>query len=536
MTHVNLCTVKTAEIAFDEVIGETTKQVVARGIIDLLGLGKPPAKQIIDVIASVEIKKQRIVNEKVIFEGKIEVKVIYEADRDDQPVFVADITIPFSDFVDITGIVPDARVIVRARIEDVEAVLLDRKKIQVTVVVEVFIKVVKERLLKVVTDVSGPPGLEVVKENLNIQSTLATGTRQIIVRETENLDDLLKPPFVQLIDVFTTVEIDEIRVIQNKVIFQGTVHVKVLYATKTQQVVVLAEDIPFRDFVDVPGATAGAAVDLDVTVEHVTVQADDRDDDGRKETITKSVVLKVTAKVFVQKTVKVVVDVSGVAGIEVTKQLVKVEELIGEQTAQVIVREVLDPKVEKKPCPVQVIDCRAFPKITKIEAINDKVIIEGQVELKAIYESESQAAHVMSGIFPFQTFVDIPGVTPDLKPTATVSVVDVTCSLQDRFCPPVDIQAVLAVDVRVAVARQIEVVLAVFCPKKPKEFICPAVVTANKVNIRSGPGTQFPVIAQANLGDKVIILEEVGAWRKIKFDTTVGFMFGRFVRCLEPLG
>jgi hypothetical protein len=540
----NLCIVKTADLTFDEVIGEVTKQVIARGTIDLLAHKKPPARQIIDTVASVKIKRTRVVDGKVIFDGEVEVKVIYEAAREDQPVFVADIVIPFSDFVDIEDATADAKIVVKARIEDVEAVLTGKevngfKKIQVTVVVEVLVKVVKERVLKVAVDVSGPKGIEVRKEILNVQSTLAVATKQINVRETENLDDLLKPPFVQLIDTFATVDIEDFRVIRDKVIFQGMVHVKVLYATKTQQVVVLAEDIPFRDFIDVPGAEPGADVDLDVEVEHITVTAEDRDDDNRKETITKTVILKVTARVLEKKTIRVVTDVTGVPGIEVTKQLVRVEEVIGEQTAQVIVREVLDPEPQNKPCIIQVIDCRAFAKITNVEPLVDKVVVEGEVEIKVIYESEAQAAHVLSGVFSFSTFVDIPGVTPDLEPSASVSVVDVTCQLQNGPRSPVDVQAVLVVDVRVAVSRQIRVVLAVFCPPKPVDFICLAVVTANRVNVRSGPGTQFPVIGQVNLGDKVTILQEVGAWRKVQvpgLGGVVGFIFGRFVRCIEPLG
>jgi len=538
----NLCKVKTTRLTFQEVLGEALKQVVVRGALDLEQLDKPPVVQIIDVLASVEVTKKRIVDEKVIFEGRIELKIIYESDEPGQPLRVVSQTLHFSDFVDIEGAVPDAQVFLRAVIEDVDVNILSPTKLSTTVVVQVFVKVVQERVLKVVTDVVGPEGIVVEHEILKTRTLVASERKQLSIRESINLEDLDKPPFVQLIDTLAVAEITEKRVIEDKVLFEGEVEVKVLYETPDQFVAVVSQVVPFSGFVPLPGARPGMDVEIFVDVEHVSIEAEDTDNDGDKETITKTIVLAVQARLFATIEARVVVDVSGVEGVEVTRDLVRSEEVIGEGRSQVLVRRLLSPELEEKPCVVQVIDCRAIPTITDVTLIRNKVIVQGDVELKAIYESEDQIARVIRGTFSFETFIEVPGAVPDGTATASVDVVDVSCRIaganptDDEECPPIEVAAVLEITVRVVAGRQIGVVVAVFCPPKVVG-ICEAVITGQRVNVREGPGLNFRVITQLCRGARVTLLAEVGDWRKILVpapDGFTGFVFRRFVRCITP--
>jgi uncharacterized protein YraI len=43
-----------------------------------------------------------------------------------------------------------------------------------------------------------------------------------------------------------------------------------------------------------------------------------------------------------------------------------------------------------------------------------------------------------------------------------------------------------------------------------------AVVTADRVNIRSGPGTGYPVSTSAGEGSRLEILDETGDWYRVK--------------------
>jgi len=60
--------------------------------------------------------------------------------------------------------------------------------------------------------------------------------------------------------------------------------------------------------------------------------------------------------------------------------------------------------------------------------------------------------------------------------------------------------------------------------------IAQGTVTASMLNVRSGAGTGFRAIGKLARNAKVDILEKVGAWYKIKYGGTVGYVHGDYIR------
>ena len=60
------------------------------------------------------------------------------------------------------------------------------------------------------------------------------------------------------------------------------------------------------------------------------------------------------------------------------------------------------------------------------------------------------------------------------------------------------------------------------------------IVTASALNVRSGPGTKNHKVGMVVKGDKLKILEKVGEWYKISFNSLQGYVHGDYVR-LKPL-
>lgn len=53
-----------------------------------------------------------------------------------------------------------------------------------------------------------------------------------------------------------------------------------------------------------------------------------------------------------------------------------------------------------------------------------------------------------------------------------------------------------------------------------------ATVTGNSVNVRSGPGVNFPVVAKVNKGTKVTLRENAFGWYRVTFNNTDGWIAG----------
>ena len=55
------------------------------------------------------------------------------------------------------------------------------------------------------------------------------------------------------------------------------------------------------------------------------------------------------------------------------------------------------------------------------------------------------------------------------------------------------------------------------------------VITANSVNFRTGPSTDYSSIGKLNKGDKVEYISESGSWVKVKFEGKTGYVYGTYV-------
>ncbi|MEW6425351.1 MAG: SPOCS domain-containing protein [Bacillota bacterium] len=295
-------TCKTETIKVAHVVASKTKQVVVSDDFDVPE-EKPSVDKILDVMVSAEITNKRVLKNKVIVDGKVTLDILYVALEPDQPVHQLHRTFSFSDFIEVPGAEPDMDVRVDVRVEsaDVEQIRPDR--LRADMVLMLTANVFQTRQINVITEVMGAQATMV---RLKIDHVIGEDSTQVVLRDTFETPEP-KPDVAKILNVTVDkVEITETKILKNKVIVRGDVIVQVVYvaALPDQPVHAVHRKIPFRTFVEIPGAEEGMEVDVRAVVEFVTA-----DKEGCNVTI--ELVLKVTAKVFetLQKDVAVEITV-----------------------------------------------------------------------------------------------------------------------------------------------------------------------------------------------------------------------------------
>ena len=77
---------------------------------------------------------------------------------------------------------------------------------------------------------------------------------------------------------------------------------------------------------------------------------------------------------------------SGIPGLQVTKEMIKAETVLGESSAQAVIREILFiPEV--KPDVVSIIDQVATIQVNSTTVLPNKVIVNGTISMRTIYEA-----------------------------------------------------------------------------------------------------------------------------------------------------
>lgn len=230
-------------------------------------------------------------------------------------------------------------------------------------------------------------------------------------------------------------------------------------------------EVPFTQFVEIPGAKEGMAKLVKVEVEHIR----GRRKDAR--TVTVEAILKIKAKVFETKILNVVVDIfSPSEKLEVEKTLLKVDQVIGEAENEIVVKEVLTVPDEKPPIE-QIYRTKAKATVTESRIIDDKVIVEGTLTLETLYVADVtgipgaplQPLHFMEHEVPFTTFVEIPGAKENMTLDFDVNVEHVSSKVDPNDPRRFEVRAVLGLRAKVTQMVQIEVVVNVVEPEEEEK-------------------------------------------------------------------
>ena len=519
--------VKREELRLEEVVGEGTSQVIVTQPVTVPE-EKPPVRSVIDFVAKTRIEKVTVLPGKVVVDGVIEFAIIYEATAETQTVHVFHAEVPFSTFVEIPGVEPGMTATPTLTIEHaVFQVSPDGRTVTIRAVAALSVRVTQTVIIDVVTDVWGVPGLKVTKEMVSAETVLGDRESQQVVRESVQLPEA-KPDAARVIDYVATVQVNSTTVLPNKVIVNGIISLRVIYeaAVPVQSVHVAHFTIPFEAFVEIPGAQPGMTVVAGAEVEFISI---DVGSDGR--TLMVRIILKVTGKVISVRKIQVVTAVAGVPGLIVLKDLVRVQEVLGDDKQQGIVRELIDIP-DEKPNAASILDFSSTPEVRRVIVAPGKVIVDGAIAQRIIYEAlddPTQQVHTLHYTIPFSEFVVLPEAKPGMVARVNIAVEHANFEVPPAG-DPILVTKVIQVSARVFRTRLVHVVVKVEL-KHDHMPACSGVITGNLVNVRQGPGTTYAVIAQLNMGATVAVLEVSPSWIRIKLPNgREGWVSAQYIR------
>jgi hypothetical protein len=274
---------------------------------------------------------------------------------------------------------------------------------------------------------------------------------------------------------------------------------------------------------------------------------------------------------------------------------IEVEQVLGAKMAQKVVEfDMIVP--EQKPRIEQVIDVYVKNvECASIDVIRDKVIIRGHLEVKVMYVADlpNQPVHAFErDHIRFTRDIEIEGAEPEMKATADIQIeyvdYDFECGCDDnrkvhvtivlRFWARVvtttemDVYALTPVDQigepiekttsassfnseSVSAASTgggmitgfgVENVLVTgpevipMVPTAGTQVVVSgtATVTGSTVNVRTGPGTNFPIVTKVNRGASVTLRDQAFGWYRVILQdgTTTGWIASWLLSVGTPTG
>ena len=471
-------------VRVDQVVGEDKTQAIVEGTI-MLPDGKPDIERVISVDATLDTESlvTNILDAKigkVIVEGSIDVNAMYVADvpegQPQQPVHFVEGKIDFSFFVKIPGARKDMDVRVRAKIEHIQHSFDPNRprEIKVRIIVMFFVKVPRRVEIEIVIDATGPKDLQVLKKTLRIEDVIGEARAQNIVKSDVGVPEE-KPDIEQILKVEAEAREITTKIIKNKIIIEGVLEVGILYVAiapegqPRQPVHFMEAEIPFTQFVEIPGAEEGMARFVRVEVEHIKGRRKD------ERTVTIEAILKIKAKVFETKIMQIVIDVfSPSEKLEVEKTRLKLDQVIGEDENEIVIKDTLTVP-DEKPDIEQIYKTNCKARVTEARILDSKVIVEGVLTLETLYVADvpegepQQPLHFMEHEVDFTTFVEIPGAEEDMMLDFDVLVEHCSSSTIPNEPRRFEVRAVLGLFAKVTEMIEIDIVVNVIEPEEEEE-------------------------------------------------------------------
>lgn len=429
--------------------------------------GKPDIERIIDVTAELTTYQTEIEEDGVTIEGTIVPGIIYVADLEEQPVHFFggeedEAVINFTNFVDIPGAEPNMNVFVDINIRRISFDLIDPRTVEITVVITKFVKVTEYRQVTVITDITGVPEEDIVEELLKIEEVIGETTKVTTITGQVDRDEIPenKPPISRVLNatadlVTLTSEIENETVFVDGIIDAGIIYVADVPEDELQQPVhFLEEQIDFSVAVDIPGAFEQMTPFVTARVKRISFQMVNED------VVEINVVLELFVKVTEARQVRIVTDIVS-DDVEVERELLRVEHVVGEDTEYETITGNLNVPVEK-PDILRVLE--AAGRIAEFEAMTeeDGVMIEGIIQGDILYVAEApedefqQPVHYFEGTLNFDNFVQIPGAEPEMKNYVSVRIRRVSFDVLNTRT--VEFTAVLEKFAKVTEYRQLEII------------------------------------------------------------------------------
>ena len=398
--------VKRRLLKVDKVVAETTEQktIVSEFTLPLR------AKKIFDVVARLNDVEAQARQDGVTVRGEIR-KQLFIVDEGDLIRHV-DEEEAFEQFIQLQNVQPGMRVQVNARIVDVNVQLINENEVRQEIVLEIFVKVTEVQQLQVITDViGGPKDLQVDKKLLKVDSVVGEDKVAEVIKETVQLPITAKKIY-EIVPEVTNVQTE---VVNDAVIVRGVVHKQIFLVDEGDLVRHVTEDNLFTVTVPIQGARPGMDVQVDIDAVVDRFQLIDVPGNMLRLTILLNIFVKVTEILQL----KIVTDVKG-KGIEVDKQLLKVDQVVDEARQ----REIVDSQVQL-PIGAQKI-FRIMGEITDVETeiVNGKVIVRAVLHKQIFLVDQSGLLRHVEEDVPFQVIKQLPDAEPQMDVQENLQIID----------------------------------------------------------------------------------------------------------------
>lgn len=242
-----------------------------------LPVGYPNIFQILWSTISLRDVEFKVQNEKLLLQGDVQIFVLYEGEGEDHPIRSFETTLPLSGMLECygchEGMLPDIRytlgqqeLTVRPDFDGEE------RNIGIELVMDIVIRIYEEEQVEILTDIYGVhKEVETITQKADLRRLLTRVTGKTKV--ANHVKTGCGVPVLQLLHSEGQVSLDHKSVVENGILLQGCLTVKMMFITGDDSMPYVSSQVmlPYEYTLEVPGITAADMGKVRAEVEQLQV-------------------------------------------------------------------------------------------------------------------------------------------------------------------------------------------------------------------------------------------------------------------------
>ena len=410
---------------------------------------KPDILNAINTNGIVCIYKKEVMDGKLKMDGCVNTYIMYLADDGESAVRSLNVNLDFSHIVDFSNLKIGMMVETNIEIKTIECRVINGRKINVRAILEIELNAYSNENLEFVQQIEDIKDVQLLKENVSINSLLGTGNTKVYAKDTimiDSVDDL-----AEIMKVNLDIRNREIKISYNKILVKADCVVKIMYLTGDNRICTKTASIPVMGFVDMPNVADDNICEVNFEIKNILVKPNSIEEHS----IYVEAEIEVMCNVFQTRNIDVIQDLySPTTNLaydqKMIRGVVKKEEI--QDLCQIRQKELVEQIGNN-----QIYDVDVCTSITNQTVLNDKIVYEGELELKFIFASSNNTSASEQIVkLPFDYSINCNGVNTHTNVNTKIEV-----ATQDFVVMPdgsVDIKVDLNFKVGIASSQTINVI------------------------------------------------------------------------------
>ena len=418
-------------IEYEQLLGENTADTVVKEEY-VIPDTHPDVREILMLDVKAVINSKEIIEDKVYLEGQIQYNVLYIT-KDQERTDVENVVYSskFSNTIDIMGARPEMLCDAECFVEHMECKIVNERKICLEGILRLKSEVYKNFSFQIVKDIEAVKDVQYLKNPTSIDKVIRSFNGELIGKANIKVP-MEKPEIAKVIKYDVNIHKKEVKLYEGKIQINAFASINMIYKGKDsreliyiEQEVMLNKELDFEDVNPYMDNYTDFRVDA--------MEFDIKEDDlGEKRIIDVEFLIKTNTRAMHKEEVDMIEDVySPTTKLEMDKKDYGLNVMQGQLLTETLVKGDIELNSSMAK-PSKVIMCNASVCVTDKKVIEDKVIIDGIMNVTVLYRSDDEEKYLsaVSDEIPFTCGAEILGTKINMSSVCKVSLENINADIE----------------------------------------------------------------------------------------------------------